>query len=215
MKRIFYLAWLISCCLISAEAEVELPFNWKGLGEATILTYNGLETLQFNLEINIDQQGNVSGSTFTAEGGLPIERLFFGPEKEGVRDAIIITVLHENENPTLFILKGRALYYQLYFAEVLTKKYEKNGAIELALELGNRRAVGFSGELPESLKNAIHASQTIGCVRIIVGDEDTQPDQNIHLDEPASAGVPQEASSVIRSTTPGMSGEIQDATPSQ
>lgn len=153
--------------LIGAQ-EVPVPFAWAGKGQASILTDRGVETLDFQLDLSVDAQGVVNGKTFTDEGSIPIEKLYYGPDVNGARRLVLITVLYDDENPTLFILHGRALQNRFFYGEVFTKRLEAEGAIEKGLALTESTAVELYGEndLPASLEKAIDACRPLGCFKI-------------------------------------------------
>lgn len=148
--------------------EVPVPFTWVGKAQASILTDQGVETLDFQVDLGVDAQGVVNGKTFIDEGSIPIEKLYYGPENNGARRLVLVVSLYDDENPTLFILHGRTLQNHFFYGEVFTKKLESQGEIEKGLSLTEHTAVELYGEndLPANLKNAIKACRPLGCFMI-------------------------------------------------
>jgi len=146
--------------------EVNVPFTWNGKGTGFLMEKDGINSLDFNLKISVDQDGIVSGETSTDDGNAAIERLYYTESSEGVRQLVLV-IRVQGDDPVLYLLVGRAMKNRLFYGEVFTKKFEKDGSVEKELNIGDKTAAQFSEEgFPDSVKKAMKASKLIGCFKV-------------------------------------------------
>lgn len=157
---------------IASAQDVPLPLLWKGEGMSLLSLPEQVESIPFKIELRVDEQGNVSGQVSIEDrqqGGV-VEKLYYSDSSQGVRQLIVIIVAHDEENPNMFILRGKSIDDRLVFGEVLTKAFDKDGEIEQRLELNSKFAVQvYDSYMPTSLRNAINSCSLIGAYHIVGG----------------------------------------------
>ena len=155
----------------------EPPFTWKGEGLASFIGEEGTTDLEFNVKINIDVDGAVTGETSTDEGSSPIKQLYYGeqvgfdfPPIEARRLTLVIMIGDDSDQPGLVIMSGHILVDKFWFGELFFKPFEAGGSIEKGLDIGNNIATAIDQEyLPQGLNNALNKCIPIGCFKVTGG----------------------------------------------
>ncbi|MGB2863436.1 MAG: hypothetical protein WBC05_08935, partial [Sedimentisphaerales bacterium] len=143
--------------------DVEPPFTWEGEGSGSFLSQGGIEELDFQFELSIDEQGMFKGQTSSENGPARIMHVFYTERKQYEfpgffsRNLVIVFVLDEyGDTPLLSILNGRILLDKFLYGEVMLTRYEKGSETAKALGIGNPEATLMQDdELPVSLKSAL------------------------------------------------------------
>lgn len=163
--------------------DVEPPFTWEGKGTGSFISEGGIEVLDFQFELSVDEQGMVKGQTRSENGDAIIKHVFSTEKKQYdwpgffTRNIVIVFMLNEDgDTPMLSILNGRILLDKFLYGEVMLTTYEAGSDTAKALGIGDPEATLMEGdELPNSLKSALKKCFPFGTVKI-VGDykqEDT------------------------------------------
>ena len=163
--------------------DVEPPFTWEGKGSGSFIGEGGIEDLNFQFELSIDEQGMFKGQASSDEGTSRIMHVFYSEKKQYdfpgffSRNLVIVFVINEYGNtPTLSILNGRLLVDRFLYGEVMLTGYEEGSDTANALGIGNPEATLMEdGELPGSLKSALKECIPFGTVKI-EGDYKTVAD---------------------------------------
>ena len=150
--------------------DVEPPFTWEGEGAASLISEGGIEEINFEFELSVDEQGMVLGKTTNEDGTLEIEHVFYGETKEYelpgfyTRNIVIVFMLDESgSNPMLSILNGRVLVDKFLYGEVLLTRYEPGSETAKVLGVGDPEATLIYGdELPNMLKSVLKRCLPIG-----------------------------------------------------
>lgn len=157
-----------------AAQPVELPFTWEGKGDALLIGRDGINEVNFNFELSIDEDGMVKGKTYNEDGSSSIRHVYYSdPIKhdfEGLfsQKIMIVTILNEyGNNPVISILNGRLLVNTFFYGEVFLAEYTPNSDLANQLEINNSQATLMDGgELPWSVKNALRKCLPFGTVSI-------------------------------------------------
>jgi len=162
-------AVLMSAGLFAYAQEIQLPFTWKGDGEAWAMIDDEVQNVKFTVSVTVDQDGMVKGTAATDDGEAKIERFYYTQESDGLRRVVFILLTHEADNePLLYILDGKTIKNKFFFGEALIKKFEKEGAIEKGLNIGDKAATEiYEDYIPDGLKKALKSCRPVGCVKII------------------------------------------------
>lgn len=147
----------------SFSQDVALPLTWKGSGESTFIAEYGTNKIEFDVTINVGEDGAVSGSTSTDDGDGIIKHLFYGEKKEhdvfGLKSQKVILVLMLNENssdPTLIVLNGTILSDRFFYGDISLAKYEAGSPIAEALKVNDQIATEiYEDYLSADLKSAL------------------------------------------------------------
>jgi len=154
--------------------DVEPPFTWEGEGAASLISEGGIEEINFEFELSVDEQGIVLGKTTNKGGTLKIEHVFYAETKEYelpgfyTRNIVIVFMLNESgSNPMLSVLNGRVLVDKFLYGEVLLTRYEPGSDMAGTLGVGDPEATLIYGdELPNMLKSALKKCLPIGVAKI-------------------------------------------------
>ena len=157
--------------------DVQPPFTWQGQGTGSFIGESGIEDVDFQFELSIDEQGIVSGKTSNDDGTSEIKHVFSSEKKEydwpGFFSRKIVIVLMFDEygsNPMLGVLNGRILVDKFIYGEMMLTGYEAGSDTAKALGVGNSEATLIEGdELPSELTAVLKKCFPIGTVKI-VGD---------------------------------------------
>ncbi|MHC4088369.1 MAG: 3-keto-disaccharide hydrolase [Planctomycetota bacterium] len=157
--------------------EVEPPFTWEGKGAGSFISEGGIEDLDFQFELAVDEQGMVKGQTSSENGIARIKHVFYTETKQYEfpgffsRNIVIVFMLNEDgDTPMLSILNGRILVDRFLYGEVLLTMYEAGSDTAEALGVGDPEATLMEGdELPSSLKSTLKKCLPFGTAKI-VGD---------------------------------------------
>ena len=157
--------------------DVEPPFTWEGEGAGSFISEGGIEGLDFQLELSVDEQGMVEGQTSSENGPAKIKHVFYTEKKQYefpgffTRNIVIVFMLNENgDTPMLSVLNGRILVDRFLYGEVMLTRYEAGSDTAEALGVGNPEATLMEeDELPYRLKSALKKCLPFGTVKI-VGD---------------------------------------------
>ncbi len=157
--------------------DVEPPFTWVGKGTGSFISEGGVEELEFQFELSVDEQGVVKGQTSSENGMARIKHVFSTEPKQYdfpgffTRKIVIVFMVNEDGGtPMLYILNGRALVDKFLYGEVLLTTYEEESETAKALGVGDPEATLMEGEeLPSSLKSVLKKCFPIGVAKI-VGD---------------------------------------------
>jgi len=57
--------------------DVEPPFTWEGKGSASFISEGGIEDIDFQFELSIDEQGMFEGQTSNEDGTSKIKHVFY------------------------------------------------------------------------------------------------------------------------------------------
>ncbi len=154
--------------------EVELPFTWKGKGTGSFISEGGIEELDFQFELSVDEQGVVKGQTSSENGIARIKHVFSTEPKQYdfpgffTRKIVIVFIVNEDgDTPMLSILNGRVLVDKFMYGEVLMTRYETGSETAKALGVEDPEATLMEGEeLPSSLKSVLNKCFPIGTAKI-------------------------------------------------
>jgi len=154
--------------------EVEPPFTWKGKGSGSFISEGGIEELDFQFELSIDEQGIVKGQTSSENGIARIKHVFSTEPKQYdfpgffTRNIVIVFMLNEDgDTPRLSILNGRVLVDKFLYGEVMLTTYEAGSDTAKSLGVDNPEATLMEGEeLPSSLKSVLRKCFPIGVAKI-------------------------------------------------
>jgi hypothetical protein len=154
--------------------EVEPPFTWEGKGAGSFISQSGIEELDFQFELSVDEQGMVKGQTSSENGMARIKHVFYTETNQYdfpdffTRKIVIVFMLNEDgDTPMLSILNGRILVDKFLYGEVLMTTYEEDSEIAKALGVGDPEATLMEGdELPNRLKSVLKKCFPIGTAKI-------------------------------------------------
>jgi len=154
--------------------DVEPPFTWEGEGSGSFISQGGIEELDFQFELSVDEQGMFKGQTSSENGDARIMHVFYADIKQYdfpsffSRNIVIVFMLNEyGDTPMLSILNGRVLLDRFLYGEVLLTQYEQGSDTARALGVGNPVATLMEDdELPYSLKSALKKCLPFGVVKI-------------------------------------------------
>jgi hypothetical protein len=154
--------------------DVEPPFTWEGKGTGSFISEGGIEELDFQFELSVDEQGMIEGQTSSENGIARIKHYFYTDKKQYefpgffTRKIVIVFMLNENgDTPMLSILNGRSLVDRFLYGEVMFTRYEAGSDTAKALGVGDLEATLMEGdELPNSLKSVLKKCFPIGTVKI-------------------------------------------------
>ena len=154
--------------------DVEPPFTWVGKGAGSFISESGIEELDFQFELAVDEQGMVKGQTSSENGTARIKHVFYTELKQYdfpgffTRKIVIVFMVNEDgSTPMLYILNGRILVDKFMYGEVLLTTYEEDSDIARALGVGDPEATLMEEEeLPSSLKTVLEKCFPIGMVKI-------------------------------------------------
>lgn len=172
MKHVqFSFGWLSAAALVlslvpmmGSAQGVELPITWNGEGHALLFMEQGLEELSIQCTLKVDTDGWATGKIVADKGEAVLKRFYYEEEVEGARTLVLIYLDNNEESPGLYILKARIIASKLLYGEVFRKAYEKEGAIEKDLSLGDNAAQQiFPDYFPASLKKAMEKCKPVGC----------------------------------------------------
>ena len=167
---------VMSMGVLCMAQDVELPLTWKAKGSGTFVSEYGVDDVDLELELSVDEFGEVSGKASTDEGDATIKHFFYTDKKEYeaipgffTRKLVIVFMLNENsDRPQLAILNGRVLNDRFLYGEVLFTRYEKGSETARALGVGNAEPTLLeSEEMPLSLKSALGKCLPVGMVKLI------------------------------------------------
>ena len=174
--------------------DVEPPFTWEGKGSGSLISENGIEDLEFDFELSIDEQGMVKGQASNEDGISKIKHYFYTEAKQYdfpgffSRNIVIVLLINEyGSDPMLSVLNGRVLLDKFLYGEVMLTRYEQGSEMARALGVGNPEATLMEGdELPNSLKSALDKCLPFGVVKIegdykAVADSGSQDDETVAL----------------------------------
>ena len=165
---------LLGTASLSLAQEVEPPFTWKGEGQATFISEDGVNEIDFTLEMSVDANGGITGKTVSDEAETAVKHMFFDQRVDhGFRDyysrkAILVLAINEQGNkPMLIILNGRLLGGRLFTGEVSFKRMEPGSDADRALGIGDPMATEIDEDnMPYSLKSALKKAMPVGAVKI-------------------------------------------------
>ena len=165
---------VVMMALPCAAQDVEPPFTWQGKGSGSFISQGGIEELNFDFELSVDEQGMFKGQTSSDQGPARIVHVFASDRKEYEfpgffsRNLVIVFMLNEyGSDPLLSILNGRALMDKFLYGEVLLARYEAGSDLAKALGVGDPEATLMDGdELPYNLKSALAKCLPFGTVKI-------------------------------------------------
>ena len=154
--------------------DVEPPFTWEGKGTASLISEAGVEEIDFQFELSIDEQGMVDGKTSNEDGSSKIKHVFYTEKKQYdfpgffTRNIVIVLMFDEyGGNPMLGVLNGRLLVDKFLYGEMMLTGFEEGSDTANALGVRNPQATLMEGdELPSSLKSVLKKCLPIGVVKI-------------------------------------------------
>ncbi len=154
--------------------EVQPPFTWEGKGAASFISEGGIEEIDFQFELSIDEQGMVDGKTSSEDGVSKIKHVFYAERKQydipGFFTRKLVIVLMFNEysyNPMLTVLNGRLLGGRFLYGEVMLTRYEEGSDTARVLGVGDPEATLMEEDgLPNSLRSVLKKCLPIGTVKI-------------------------------------------------
>ena len=154
--------------------EVELPFTWEGKGTASFISEAGVEEIDFQFKLSVDEQGMVDGKSTNEDGTSKIKHVFYGEPKQYnfpgffTRNIIIVLMFDEyGGNPMLGVLNGRVLVDKFLYGELMLTGYEAGGDTAKALGVGDPEVTLMEqDELSSSLKSVLKKCVPIGFVKI-------------------------------------------------
>ena len=152
---------------------VEPPFTWGGEGTASLVSEDGINEIDFQFELSVDEQGMFEGQTSREDGASRIKHVFYADEARhefGMfsRKVVIVLIINEyGDDPILSILNGRLLVDRFFHGEVLLARYEEGGDTARALGVGSPEATYMQdGELPGKVKSVLKECLPVGTVQI-------------------------------------------------
>jgi len=154
--------------------DAEPPFTWEGKGVASFISEGGIEEIDFQFELSVDEQGMVDGKTSNEDGISKIKHVFYTEPKQYdfpgffTRNIVIVLIFNEyGNNPMLSVVNGRILVDKFLYGEMMLTGYEAGSDTAKALGIGNSEATLMEGdELPNSLKSAMKKCLPVGIVKI-------------------------------------------------
>lgn len=154
--------------------DVEPPFTWEGEAAVSFISETGIEEMDFQFELSVDEQGRVEGQTSNEDGVSKIQHIFYSDTKQYdfpgffTRNVVIVLLLNEYGNdPMMSILNGRLLMDKFFYGEVMLARYQAGSDTTKELGVGNPEATLMEGdELPYGLKSALRKCLPIGMVKI-------------------------------------------------
>ncbi len=147
--------------VVSFGQDVDVPLTWKGQGHAVGIDNGEIADTTLEILIKVDEDGWVTGKFSTDTEEASIEHFYYGVAEDGVRKLVVVLV--QKESNKLFVVSGRMLLGKLFYGEVFAKDYEKDGAIEKGLSLGDRMAQEiYSDYIPQGLEKALKKCKPIG-----------------------------------------------------
>lgn len=154
--------------------EPELPFTWEGKGAASFISEGGINEIEFQFELSVDEQGMVKGKSTSEDGTSRIKHIFVSEPKQyevpGFYARKIVIVLMFDEyagNPMLGVLNGRILMDKFIYGEMSLTRYEADSHTAKTLGIGDPEATLLEGgELPYELKSVLKKCLPIGTVKI-------------------------------------------------
>jgi len=163
--------------------DVEPPFTWEGKGIVSFISQGGIEDIDFQFALSIDEQGMFEGQTSNEDGTSKIKHVFYTEKKQYEfpgffsRNLVIVLVINEyGDDPLLSVLDGRILVDKFFYGETLLTRFEEGSDTAKALGVGNSYATLMEDdELPGSLKSALKKCLPFGMVKI-EGDYKTAAD---------------------------------------
>ncbi|MFB0556166.1 MAG: DUF1080 domain-containing protein [Phycisphaerae bacterium] len=154
--------------------DVEPPFTWEGKGSGSFISQRGIEDIDFQFELSIDEQGMFEGQTSNEDGTSKIKHVFYTEKKQYdfpgffSRNLVIVLVINEyGDDPLLSVLDGRILVDKFFYGEAMLTRFEEGSDTAKALGVGNPQATLMEDdELPSSLKSALKKCLPFGMVKI-------------------------------------------------
>ncbi len=154
--------------------DVEPPFTWEGKGSVSFISQGGIEDIDFQFELSIDEQGMFEGHTSNEDGTSKIKHVFYTEKKQYdfpgffSRNLVIVLTINEyGDNPLLSVLDGRILVDKFFYGEAMLTSFEEGSDIAKALGIGNPEATLMEeDELPDTLKSVLKKCLPIGVVKI-------------------------------------------------
>jgi hypothetical protein len=154
--------------------DVEPPFTWEGKGSLSFISEGGIEDIDFQFELSIDEQGMFEGQASNEDGTSKIKHVFYTEAKQYdfpgffSRNLVIVLVINEyGSDPLLVVLNGRLLMDKFFYGEELLTRFEEDSDIAKALGVGNPYATLMEdGELPWNAKSALKKCLPFGVVKI-------------------------------------------------
>ena len=152
---------------------VEPPFTWEGNGTATLVGEDGINEIEFQFELSIDEQGMFDGQTSNENGTSRIKHVFYADQEQhefgltSRKVAIVVMINEYGDSPVLSILNGRLLIDRFFYGEVLLARYEAGSDTAKALGVGKLEASYMpDGELPWDAKSVLKKCLPFGTVQI-------------------------------------------------
>jgi len=174
--------------------DAEPPFTWEGKGSGSLISEGGIEDINFEFELSIDEQGMFKGQASNEEGASRILHVFYTEPKQYdfpgffSRKLVVVMLINEyGDNPMLSVLNGRVVVDKFLYGEVMLIGYEQGSDTAKALGVGNPEVTLIEDdELPYGLKSALKECLPIGVVKIegdykTVADSDSQDTETIVL----------------------------------
>jgi len=174
--------------------DAEPPFTWEGKGSGSLISEGGIEDINFEFELSIDEQGMFKGQASNEEGASRILHVFYTEPKQYdfpgffSRRLVVVMLINEyGDNPMLSVLNGRVVVDKFLYGEVMLIGYEQGSDTAKALGVGNPEVTLIEDdELPYGLKSALKECLPIGVVKIegdykTVADSDSQDTETIVL----------------------------------
>ena len=154
--------------------EVEPPFTWEGKGSVWFFSQRGMEDIDFQFELSIDEQGMVQGQTSNEEETTKIMHVFYTEKKQYEfpallsRNLVVVLMMNEyGDFPALCVLNGRLLVDKFFYGEMMLTPFEEGSDTANALGVRNPQATLMEDdELPYSLKSALKKCFPFGVVKI-------------------------------------------------
>jgi hypothetical protein len=81
--------------------DAEPPFTWAGKGSGSFISEGGIEELDFQFELSVDEQGMVEGQSSSENGNAGIKHVFYTEAKQYdfpgffSRNIVIVFMLNE------------------------------------------------------------------------------------------------------------------------
>jgi len=176
LNRIFVLvlAGAVILGIPCMAQDVEPPFTWAGEGSGSFISQEGIEDLDFQFVLSVDEQGMVEGKTTSDNGDAKLKHVFYTEKQEYEfpgffsRNVVMVFMLNEyGDTPMLSILNGRMLMDKFLYGEVMLTRYEAGSDIAEALGVGDQEATLMEGdELPGRLKSTLKKCLPFGTAKI-------------------------------------------------
>ena len=163
--------------------DLEPPFTWEGKGSVWFFSQRGMEDIDFQFELSINEQGMFQGQTSNEEGTSKIKHVFYTEKKQYEfpallsRNLVVVLMMNEyGDFPALCVLNGRLLVDKFFYGEMMLTPFEEGNDTANALGVRNPQATLMEDdELPGSLKSALKKCIPFGMVKI-EGDYKTAAD---------------------------------------